>query len=128
MKFKKFIIQSALLSSLLMLNKNISAEETSVYCSDKNRNWHWLNEGKARVKGTWGTKIISDSYFYSYFILDNGLIEIWKLKFKCNQEFGKNFIYAQPANSIFSVWAPFALNDNSILDGHKSYILLNEYY
>ena len=127
MLFKKIFIYTSILSSLLIFNANISAEETSVFCADKNKNWHWLNKGKTKVKGKWGGKMLNDTYYFNYFILEDGIRTIWTLKFKCFQEFGGDFIYAQPANSAFSEWYPFALNEDNILGGHTSYFPIDGY-
>ena len=118
MKLKIIFICTFLLPFVLIFCKKISATEALVYCSDKNKNWRWLNNGKKIVKGSWGIKNLNNDIYFIYFILDNGSIELEDLKSKCIKEFGNEFIYAQPFNPYSNLWIPFSLNNNQIMGGH----------
>ena len=120
MTFKKFIIRISLLSGIFICSQNVTAVETSVFCSDKDKNWHWLNDGNTKVEGTWGKKRVEVIFYVKYFILDQGAQEYLRLKLQCIQNFGEEFIYAQASDPYSFVWAPFALNDKHILEGHFS--------
>ena len=103
---------------------NTFANETYVFCSDNNKNWNWLGNGKVKVNGTWKHASTQSVNFYKYFILDEGIAKYNSLKSQCLTEFGPEFIYPQPSDSYFSGWSPFAKNDNEILPGIITYIVV----
>ncbi len=122
-----------LIFSIFLYKENSEAATVlkSVFCVDKNKNWHWLkNKDKEQV------------YIYvleKYAIKHNinavyGEVLWWKIKYsipfaqhpekviselqaQCKEQYGINFEYAQPAVNIFSIWEPFGVNDEKIAKG-----------
>lgn len=113
----KIKINFYLFCSILYLNNFAFADETYVYCSDENKNWNWLSNGTVKVQGYWNTNTLRNGLYFDIFIIKNGLDEIVSLKNKCIEEFGANYIYAQPADNRFQRWSLFALNDSHFVTG-----------
>lgn len=116
MKFKKILI----ILILFIFCKPILAKEFFVYCSDKNQNWHWLDQGNYKVTGTWEMNRTNQNYYFYHFVLDGGISEYQNIRLKCIKEFGKEFHITQPAYNHIQIWVPFSLNGNKILQGHIS--------
>lgn len=123
MKYKNVIIFITLF--LFIYKKETLAAEVKVYCSDRNKNWHWLDNGNEKVTGKWNAKYKNQSTYFIYFIIDNGISEVDRLKAKCISEFGKDFLYAQPFLPHSGIWIPFAINDDQFIDGHVTNIRVN---
>ena len=88
-------------------------------CVDKYKNYKWLTDETA--KGFWGTQSIyeaNDSYDFwyicDYFYLVGGQNIFNELRKKCIAEHGEDFKTPQPADSRFTLWAPFARNQSEM--------------
>lgn len=100
-----------------------SLEITYVYCSDQNRNWHWLTDQCNRVQkvtGVWQSERINTvnyKYFkFSTFSLENAEQQYRELKSKCQRSFGSDFSYPQPANNRISGWSLFSVTNENKTD------------
>lgn len=125
MNLAKIIFASLSIYPLSFHDSIALADETFVICSDNNKNWNWLENGKVTVSGSWKNGSVQSVHYYKFFILDEGIAKYNALKAQCLSEFGSDFIYPQPSDSYFSNWAPFAHNGDEILDGFITYIYID---
>ncbi len=130
------VIKYVIISLLLFINKSVFAEiadningwmkitTTSVFCANKHRTYHWLDN--ETVSGYWKEYTDFDSgYEFYYFYLTEGVGKYNELKNKCIEKFGNDFIYPQPADHRFSNWYPFAKNQTEMFPSariDKSYV------
>ncbi|WP_186648116.1 hypothetical protein [Fluviispira vulneris] len=118
----KKIFLIILFPSLISIADIACAGETYVYCADENKNWHWLSGGTITVSGYWDTASVRRGLYFNYFIITKGLDEVKALRDKCVNEFGSNYIFAQPADSSLQRWSLFAINDDTFVSGIVTFL------
>ncbi|WP_186647376.1 hypothetical protein [Fluviispira vulneris] len=97
--------------------RSTSPDEARVYCSSANKEWAYLGNGNVKVTGTWKQQKVRN-FYKIYFIIDGGESTIFQLQRACKNEFGEDFIFAQPDNPRTNSWHTFAINDNIMALGH----------
>ncbi|APJ03109.1 hypothetical protein [Silvanigrella aquatica] len=97
------------------------ADEASIFCSNKNRNWHWLNNGITKVKGKWVSSQNNQNQYFTYFILDGGEEKYLKLREICQFSFGNDYIFPQPGRLYDYAWSVFGTKDKTF-DGYYNII------
>jgi hypothetical protein len=99
---------------LILINNYSYANETGVLCSNKDRDWEWLQNEK--VKGEWNKKMVG-YYFINYFLIEGGQDKVNELRYKCFQKFGTRLSFPQPAQSSLSAWSVFAISETQLVEG-----------
>ncbi|WP_186649059.1 hypothetical protein [Fluviispira vulneris] len=115
------IIYIILLTILIPVQK-IYAKEAYVYCSTKDRHWHWLENKSVNVSGEWVYIYLEPTKYYQFFKVNAGKDLVIDLKNRCKKEFGQDFIYAQPAEYATDYWHVFGYADNSLEPGIYDYL------
>ncbi|APJ02863.1 hypothetical protein [Silvanigrella aquatica] len=119
------IFLKLILLSMIIFNKEIQAEYAYVFCSDEQKNWHWLNNKNYTVNGLWSIR--SGSLFsHYYFKIEGGFNKIYELKMDCMKQFGDKFKNAQPSDYYSRYWSVFMDEAGIMASGHKSIFFKNK--
>ncbi len=103
--------------SFFVYLQKVYADEAFVYCAQDKNNWYWLSNKSVKVTGEWRNKKMSQILNLRFFKIDGGNTAVQALQTQCIQEFGHKYKYAQPADSYFSGWYLFGIDDDNIIAG-----------
>lgn len=118
-----------LLVVIFVMNYKICAKEnTYVYCVNTKGKWHWLldtHNNYVQVQGTWGVYELKGGLNFRYFILENAYQKINELKNECQNLFGNDFSFPQPANHNLNLWSLFGYDSNYFFNGVVNFYFSN---
>ncbi|WP_186649063.1 hypothetical protein [Fluviispira vulneris] len=115
---QKFVCKLFMLTfSFFLYQHKTYADEAFVYCAHNKNNWNWLSNKSVKVTGEWRHIKFESKSYLRYFKIDGGYNAIQVLQNKCKKEFGQSYKYAQPADSYFSGWYLFGIDDDDVIAG-----------